>query len=182
MVFGTLAPRVPAHCISRHKPYSPSTRPVGSGVRVLAAAEGSSVPARLSPPPLSVYGRGQPQPVSSRMVWRCQNSGPRRRKQRFAGGTRFLAPRRLARRDSRLKLGPSATCDGPRHSGSSPEGAKTHPRSLRSSSAVVHRCRYAPMVRRAESLKLPGDKTLAIAVAVSLVLFAWGLIEFVRSL
>jgi hypothetical protein len=104
-----------------------------------------------------------------------KNSGPRRRKQRFAGGTRFLAPRRLARRDSRLKLGSSATCDGPRHSGSSPEGAKTHPRSLRSSSAVVHRCRYAPMVRRAESLKLPGDKTLAIAVAVSLVLFAWGL-------
>ena len=83
---------------------------------------------------------------------------------------------------SRLKLGPSATCDGPRHSGSTPEGAKTHPRSLRSSSAVVHRCRYAPMVRRAESLKLPGDKTLAIAVAVSLVLFAWGLSEFVRSL
>jgi hypothetical protein len=38
------------------------------------------------------------------------------------------------------------------------------------------------MVRRAESLKLPGDTTLAIAVAVSLVLFAWGLSEFVRSL
>ena len=47
-------------------------------------------------------GRGQPQPVSSRMVWRCQNSGPRRRKQRFAGGTRFLAPRRLS--SARLTL------------------------------------------------------------------------------
>jgi hypothetical protein len=42
MVFGTLGLRVPAQRISRHKAYSPGTEPVGSGVRVLAAPEGSS--------------------------------------------------------------------------------------------------------------------------------------------
>ena len=80
MVFGTLGlecqhtvPRSAQALLSRY-------RACWNGVRVLAAAEGSSVPARLS---LSAYGRGQPQLASSRMVWGCQNSGPRRRKHRF---------------------------------------------------------------------------------------------------
>ena len=38
------------------------------------------------------------------------------------------------------------------------------------------------MARRAESAKHPADTTIALAVAVSLALFAWGLGEFLRSL
>jgi len=38
------------------------------------------------------------------------------------------------------------------------------------------------MVRRAASAKPPTDTTIALAVAVSLALFAWGLGEFLRSL
>jgi len=35
---------------------------------------------------------------------------------------------------------------------------------------------------RAASAKRPADTTIALAVAVSLALFAWGLGEFLRSL
>ena len=38
------------------------------------------------------------------------------------------------------------------------------------------------MARRAMSAKHPADTTIALAVAVSLALFAWGLGEFLRSL
>jgi hypothetical protein len=38
------------------------------------------------------------------------------------------------------------------------------------------------MGRRAASAKRPADITIALAVAVSLALFAWGLGEFLRSL
>jgi hypothetical protein len=38
------------------------------------------------------------------------------------------------------------------------------------------------MARRAAAAKHPTDMTIALAVAVSLVLFAWGLGEFIRSL
>jgi len=39
-----------------------------------------------------------------------------------------------------------------------------------------------PMARRAASAKHPADITIALAVAVSVTLFAWGLGEFLRSL
>jgi hypothetical protein len=38
------------------------------------------------------------------------------------------------------------------------------------------------MARRSEPAKHPADTTVALAVAVSLILFAWGLGEIIRSL
>ena len=38
------------------------------------------------------------------------------------------------------------------------------------------------MARRPESAKVPSDATIALSVAVSLLLFAWGLGEIMRSL
>jgi hypothetical protein len=38
------------------------------------------------------------------------------------------------------------------------------------------------MAHRSESAKHPADATVALAVAVSLILFAWGLGEIIRSL
>ena len=38
------------------------------------------------------------------------------------------------------------------------------------------------MARRREQTAGPGDTTIALAAAISLVLFAWGLSEFIRAL
>jgi hypothetical protein len=38
------------------------------------------------------------------------------------------------------------------------------------------------MARHSESAKHPADTTVALAAAVSLILFAWGLGEIIRSL
>ena len=181
MAFGTLG-RECQHTVSvgtRLTLPVPSLLEAGSAFS--PRPKGAPLPARLSPPPLSAYGPGataagfEQDGVGVSKLVRVAGNSDLQAERDFgtprASSARLTLEARTVR-DVRRSTPPRLVARGRKD-------ASVEPKELFS---LVHRCRYPLMVRRAESLKLPGDTTLAIAVAVSLVLFAWGLSEFVRSL